>query len=197
MKNSYSSLLWAVNMPQLQVIILGGGLAGGLLGNGLLRAGISVTVYERDSADKRREGYQIRLGEPSLTGFRACLSPELIAQIEAKYGKSKPGSETESVTGPLTAPHVYSKDFEPCLDLSAIPNYTITTAINRVVLRNFLLEPLRQQGHIKFQKRFSHYEIVQDATGVEKVQVHFADGSSDYCDILIAADGSGSQVQIT
>jgi 2-polyprenyl-6-methoxyphenol hydroxylase-like FAD-dependent oxidoreductase len=184
-------------MSQLKVIIVGGGLSGALLGNGLLRAGISVVVYERDVADTKREGYQIRLGEPALMGFRACLGAELIAQIEEKYSASKPQSASDYNTRTFTAPYVYSSNFEPCLDLSAIPNYTASTTINRVVLRNFLIEPLKQHGCIKFEKKFSHYKIIYDPAEVEKVQVHFSDGSFDSCDILVGADGSGSEVRIT
>lgn len=46
-----------------KVIVIGGGLAGSLLTNGLLNNGVEAKLYERDAANSKRDGYQIRLGE--------------------------------------------------------------------------------------------------------------------------------------
>ena len=83
-------------MSALKVIIIGGGLADAMLANGLMNNDVSVTVYERDKEESRREGYQIRLGEASLNGFRACLTPAQIREIEQKFGISSGGKETQS-----------------------------------------------------------------------------------------------------
>ncbi|KAH6988849.1 hypothetical protein BKA56DRAFT_475694 [Ilyonectria sp. MPI-CAGE-AT-0026] len=173
-------------MGQFKVIIVGGGLAGSLLANGLLNNGVDVTVFERDEESLKREGYQIRLGNSSLTGFAACLTESHMASVLRKLGQSS-GSST-------TAPSICNTKFETVLDLSALPSYSKSSAINRVVLRDLLLDPIIAGGRVKFGKAFSHYEIVTDGSGKESVKVNFADGSSDHCDILVAADGSGSKI---
>ncbi|OQU98958.1 hypothetical protein CLAIMM_04667 [Cladophialophora immunda] len=177
-------------MSPFKVIIVGGGLAGSLLANGLVNNNVDVKVYERDSENTEREGYQIRLGHYSLSGFRDCLDPEHIALIEEKYGLAS-GSNGDS---PYTAPSVYSPKFKRIIDLGKLPGYTVSTTINRVVLRNFLLGPLREKSKVVFNTSFSHFEIIQSTQSIEKVRVHFADGTSDTCDVLIGADGSSSKI---
>ncbi|KAH8894361.1 FAD/NAD(P)-binding domain-containing protein [Thozetella sp. PMI_491] len=171
-------------MTKFKVIIIGGGLSGSLLANGLLNNGVDFVLYERDSEDTERKGYQIRLGEGAMTGFAGCLDEKHLEKIIQKFGKSFGVSQT--------APSLYNSRFEQCLDLSKIPSYSKTAAINRVVLRDMLLEPVKEKGHVKFGKSFTEYEMVEE--GSEKVKVHFQDGTSDTCDVLIGADGSRSKI---
>lgn len=51
----------------LTFAVIGGGLSGLCLANGLLNEKIDVVVYEREQMDARKDGYQIRMG--------ASLSP--------------------------------------------------------------------------------------------------------------------------
>lgn len=180
-------------MPEptsFKVIIIGAGLAGSLLANGLLNHNISFKIYERDSENSKREGYQIRLGDSAITGFKACLDDENFKAIVQKFGQSaKSGA---------TSPCIYSTRFEPTLDLTSLPTYSKSFAINRVVCRNLLLDPVKPSGNLHYDKAYSSYEIVHDTyTGMEKVKVFFTDDTSDECDIMIGADGSGSRVNKT
>jgi 2-polyprenyl-6-methoxyphenol hydroxylase-like FAD-dependent oxidoreductase len=68
-------------MGGFKVVIVGGGLAGALLADGLNNNGVEVMIYERDQANSKREGYQIRLGRGSQAGFRACLTNAHIDKI--------------------------------------------------------------------------------------------------------------------
>lgn len=173
-------------MPPFKVIVVGGGLSGALLANGLANNGVDVTVYERDEAHSKRTGYQIRLGHAAIKGLRSCLTESHLSTILGKLG--------QSTSTTLTAPTLCNTRFQPVVDLSTLPGYSRSSAINRIVLRNLLLEPLEARDLVKFGETFASYEIISEKSGVERVSVHFKSGSSDTCDILVGADGSGSKV---
>jgi 2-polyprenyl-6-methoxyphenol hydroxylase-like FAD-dependent oxidoreductase len=174
-------------MAPFRVVIIGGGLSGPLLGNGLMNNNVDFTLYERDNENARYEGYQIRLGEGALRGFSACLTPAHQETIMRKLGKSVDAVET--------APSLFTSGFEQLLDLTTVQSYSKSAAINRVVLRDLLMEPLRRNTKVEYQKEFVDYEAVPGSGGAaDKIKVNFRDGSSDTCDILVGADGSHSKV---
>ncbi|KAF4956910.1 hypothetical protein FGADI_3513 [Fusarium gaditjirri] len=174
-------------MGSFRVCIVGAGLAGSLLANGLINNGVETIVMERDEETLKREGYQIRLGDPALTGLASCLTDSQLESILQRLGRYSGSSKT--------APSICNTKFQTIVDLSALPTYSKSAAINRVVLRDLLLDPVIAKGRVKFGKRFSHYEIIENgASGNESVKVNFADGTSELCDILVAADGSGSKI---
>ncbi|KAF5622724.1 fungal specific transcription factor factor [Fusarium tjaetaba] len=174
-------------MGTFRVCIVGGGLAGSLLANGLINNGVDTLVFERDEENLKREGYQIRLGDPAMTGLASCLTDSHLEAIVQRLGRYSGSSKT--------APSICNTKFQTILDLSALPTYSKSSAINRVVLRDLLLDPVAAKGKVKFGKQFSHYEIIKNGpSGSESVKVNFKDGSSEYCDILVAADGSGSKI---
>ncbi|EWG44742.1 hypothetical protein FVEG_05737 [Fusarium verticillioides 7600] len=174
-------------MGNFKVCIVGGGLAGSLLANGLINNGIDTIVFERDEESLKREGYQIRLGDPALTGLASCLTDSQLESIVQRLGRYSGSTKT--------APSICNTRFQTILDLSALPTYSKSAAINRVVLRDLLLGPVVTKGKVKFGKQFSHYEIIKNGPGgSESVKVNFKDGSSEHCDILVAADGSGSKI---
>ncbi|KAH7393682.1 hypothetical protein BKA64DRAFT_746705 [Cadophora sp. MPI-SDFR-AT-0126] len=169
-----------------KVIILGSGLAGSLLANGLIHNNVNTVVYERTKRHAKREGYQIRLGAPALEGMRACLNQEQINTIVSKFGRS--GGMKSS------APVLYSEDFVKLLDLTRFPVYSKSAPINRGILRDTLADPVFAAGILHYERSFDHYEIINPGSTQERVRVWFEDGGSDDCDVLIGADGSHSKV---
>ncbi|KAL1900669.1 hypothetical protein Sste5346_002394 [Sporothrix stenoceras] len=176
-------------MAPFKVIIIGCGLAGGLLGNGLLHNDVDFVIYESDDVDSRsnikRDGYQIRLGAHAIHGFKACLTDDQQAALYRMFGRSG---------GVLpAAPILYDTNLRLLLDLTKFPAYTKSAPINRVVLRDYLQAPLVAAERVRFGKKFVKY-TVEEGGGASAVRVHFADGTSDTCDLLISAEGSRSRI---
>ncbi len=71
-------------LSPLHVLIIGGGLGGLCLAQGLKKSGISVVVYERDSsAQFRNQGYRISIKNQGSQALRDCLPENLFKLCEA------------------------------------------------------------------------------------------------------------------
>ncbi|GKT51446.1 ZEB2-regulated ABC transporter 1 [Colletotrichum spaethianum] len=172
-------------MP-FRVIVIGGGLAGNLLGCGLMRDGVDVQVYERAVRHSNHEGLQIRLTAPALVGLRTCLERPHMLSIIKKFG---PTTEAKA-----EAPRVFHKDWSLLIDLSRFPAYGKNAPISRGLLRDCLADPLYNAGKLKYEAALERYEILHPGTDEERVRIWLSDGSYDDCDVLIGADGSYSKV---
>ncbi|KAF5662934.1 hypothetical protein FCIRC_11371 [Fusarium circinatum] len=178
-------------MASLKVVIVGGGLAGACLANGLINKAdgqIDVTVFERDEAGSERGGYQIRLGSHALIGFKACLTEEQYKNLLLCFGKS--GGVVSS------APCIFSpSDLKVLIDLSKAPIYEKSAPIARTRLRNFLQKPLQENDCIQFGKKYVRFEVLEGkVAGQSSIRVYFSDDTHHDCDVLISAEGSGSLI---
>lgn len=77
--------------PKFRVCIIGAGLSGLCLANGLLNDAeerFDVTVCERDDLtySSERGGYQIRLGRDGIAGIRGTLAPQAYADLADIWG---------------------------------------------------------------------------------------------------------------
>src|SRR5579864_8054509 len=71
-------------MDPIKVAVVGSGLGGLCLANGLPRAGADVTVYERDaSLAGRRQGYRLHLDARAGLALDATLPAESFARFQA------------------------------------------------------------------------------------------------------------------
>lgn len=176
-----------MNLPHLgrplRVIIIGGGIGGLCLAQGLRQSGAGeATVYERDrSAKGRMQGYRLRISPEGEQALRECLPARLRDLLSAtSHARAENGlSAFDERLNPLWAPTFTDPrgDAPDKVD-----------AVDRATLRRILLAGLDDVVH--FGKRFTHYE-----QRAGKVVAYFADGSSDTGDVLVAADGASSQVR--
>src|SRR6266581_7521445 len=69
------------------VIVIGGGIGGLCLAQGLRKAGVSVAVYERDRApDARLQGYRLSIEPPGSAALHECLPEDLWHLLVALSG---------------------------------------------------------------------------------------------------------------
>src|SRR5580700_3687721 len=131
-------------MKSLRVAVVGGGLGGLCLAQGLLRAGADVTVYERDaSLVTRRQGYRLHLDARAGLALEATLPPESFARFQATC--AQPSTRLAVVTERLRVLHE-----QVAADRGADPYApaTLSTSVNRRTFREVLATGL--DGRIAF-----------------------------------------------
>jgi 2-polyprenyl-6-methoxyphenol hydroxylase-like FAD-dependent oxidoreductase len=164
----------------LHVLIVGGGLGGLCLAQGLRRASVSVAVHERDASPvSGQQDHRLDIDARGVRGLRHCLPPGLFDLFVATSGR--PGSQVSVVNERLRQLHEMRLP-DPVDAERGLP-------ASRRTLREVLLAGLDDVLH--FGSEFTRFERLADRT----VRAHFADGTSATADILVAADGAGSQVR--
>jgi 2-polyprenyl-6-methoxyphenol hydroxylase-like FAD-dependent oxidoreductase len=162
----------------LNVMIIGGGIGGLCLAQGLRKAGVSATVYERDeSAGFRHQGYRVSLKATGAGALQECLPGDLFALAVATSIRA------------ATRMVVLDEQLRPKLErtLHHDPPGPGGLGVNRLTLREILLAGL----DVRFGKTFTHYSPAPDG----RVAAHFADGTTAAGDLLVGADGTGSAVR--
>lgn len=166
----------------MHVAIIGGGVGGLCLAQGLKRSGVSCTVYERDeSPDSRLQGYRLNIEPIGAQALHDCLPPDLWSLLVATAGDVGEGMGVfdeqlhELMREPTPPPT--SREEER------------THAVSRVTLRRILLTGL--DDVVVFGKQFERYDVQADG----KVVATFTDKTTVTADILIGADGAGSRVR--
>ena len=130
------------------VVIIGAGLAGLGLAQGLKRNGIDFSIYERDPAvDYRAQGYRIKIFPDTIEHLKQLLSSELWEEFESSCAETVMG---ESTVNALTANLISSRA------LAGVKPYTV----DRGVMRNVLIQGL--EGKIHFGKDLREYTINTD-----------------------------------
>jgi 2-polyprenyl-6-methoxyphenol hydroxylase-like FAD-dependent oxidoreductase len=161
----------------MRVIVVGAGLGGLTLAQGLRRAGIDVAVYERDGQRGRPQGVSLHFDDRATAVLRTCLPPGHAAMVEATTGGPRERTLSLSeVDGELRV--------RP-LDGPARPG----RQVHRPLLRAVMLTGL--EDTVRFGAEFTRFEPGPEGT----VRAWFADGSTDTADVLVGADGVGSAVR--
>ncbi len=168
----------------LHVLIIGGGLGGLTLAQGLKKAKISVALYERDrSPDDRLQGYRIHIEAQGNQALYGSLPDHLFRRYVDTAGSGGNGHR------------IVTDQLQQVAFFGALGKHQTTSpadldlSVSRITLRQILLSEL--EGVVHFDKTFTRYE----ETAEGQVIAHFADGSSAVGDLLVAADGSNSAVR--
>ncbi len=171
----------------LRVMVIGAGLGGLTLANGLSRAGVEVVVHERDpEPEARAQGARVHIDDRGVQALRACLPSEQFEFFRATVGRpSKSLCEVGEVDGRWAILGRYQFFGAEGVPDSVRPGWPVS----RQLLRRTLLSGIG--GHVRFGKELLRYEL-PPAGGV---RAYFADGSTDSGNVLVGADGIGSPVR--
>ena len=165
----------------MHVLIIGGGTGGMCLAQGLRRAGVPVSVFERDrTRSDGLHGYRVGINPTGNHALRECLPPELFDTFIATCARS---------------PRYFNVLTEKLRYTASIPLREASDpvdserSVSRMTLRQVLFTGMDEV--VRFDKVFTHYRQHDDGT----VEAFFADGTSATGDVLVAADGAGSAVR--
>ncbi|MFD4458052.1 FAD-dependent oxidoreductase [Nocardia sp. NPDC058480] len=162
----------------MKVAIVGAGIGGLALAQGLRAAGLGVTVYERDRAsESRRQGYRLHISSVGERALAVTLPDAVLHRVIATA--TRPGDLVAGFDAQLNS------RFEQVFPVS-VPG--AVTSVDRYAFRRALMTGL--DDVLEFGKQFSSFLETSDG-----VEITFADGTSAAADVLVGADGWGSQVR--
>jgi 2-polyprenyl-6-methoxyphenol hydroxylase-like FAD-dependent oxidoreductase len=166
----------------VRVAIIGGGIGGLTLAQGLRKHRIEARVFERARARTDYvQGFRLAIRDRGLRALAYCLPERLREAVVETAGRApaeglRLDEQLESID-PSNDPWRGRNDAQRQLSLS------------RITLRQVLLEGLKDM--VSYDAVFSHYHDNTDGT----LTVHFDDGRSVTCEALIGADGVNSRVR--
>ena len=159
---------------QNKILIIGAGLGGLALAQGLVKAGFHVTVFERDeSPASRSQGYRISIRSLGMQALAALLMPEKMGRLSM--------AKIADVGDGFT-----------CANEKMEPFFSVPQGQDAAVqfLRSELRSLLQDGVDIKWNKRLVMFEDNGD-----QVVAHFEDGSHAGGDLLVGCDGGRSIVR--
>lgn len=167
-----------------RVLVIGGGIGGLALAQGLRRGGVDVVVYERDpSPSDRLQGYRVHINTDGSRALHACLPPVIFDAFLATCGQPNTGI---GISTHLLRELIWFGGQSAAGDSGPVEG---VKSASRVSLRQVLLAGLAEAIH--FGKTFTGYE----RNGDGRVTAHFADGTKATGDVLVGADGGNSRVR--
>ncbi|GAA4602349.1 FAD-dependent monooxygenase [Actinoallomurus liliacearum] len=157
----------------MRVSVVGAGLGGLCLAQGLRGAGIEADVYERDPAITARfQGYRLVLSPMGFEALRGCLPLRWHPLLDAIVGDA----------------YAERLILDPQLNrIGELGPGRTGIVIDRHVLRHLLLTGLT----VRTGAELTGYDVLDDG----KVEARFAHGDPTTADLLVGADGVGSAVR--
>ncbi|KAI1499179.1 FAD/NAD(P)-binding domain-containing protein [Biscogniauxia marginata] len=157
------------------ILIIGAGVAGLALAQGLRLRSIPFRLFERYPRSHSSQGHRFRISKDGQAALNSVLSPQL-------QGLLKRTAAERYLFEPR---YVDAKE----LDFAKpAPVDRDTMPVDRTWIR--MLTALDIEDAIEYEKEFESYEIAD-----ERVQVKFTDGSLARGQLLVGADGIKSRVR--
>jgi 2-polyprenyl-6-methoxyphenol hydroxylase-like FAD-dependent oxidoreductase len=159
---------------QNKILIIGAGLGGLALAQGLVKAGFHATVFERDeNPASRPQGYRISIRSLGMHALSALLTTEKMGRLAT--------AKVSDVGDGFT-----------CANEKMEPFFSVPQGQDAAVqfLRTELRSLLQEGIDIKWNKRLIMFEDNGD-----QVVAHFEDGSHAAGSLLVGCDGGGSNVR--
>ncbi|KAI0163660.1 hypothetical protein BJ166DRAFT_298330 [Pestalotiopsis sp. NC0098] len=166
-------------MPGGHVIIVGAGLGGLALAQGLKKHGIDCSIYEADEdSNARSQGYRIKVFPDTVPDLQYLVAPEVFDEFVATSAETvMVETAVNAISGQPTARRA----------LRGPKPYTV----DRGFMRKVLLRGL--EDRIYWGKKAVNYKV--DETSSHPVTVYFTDGSSASGTLLVGADGNHSPIR--
>ena len=172
-----SERIMAQSTPSDPILIIGAGVAGLVLAQGLRLRSIPFRLFERHPRSHRAQGHRFRISKEALTALDSVLSPQLQSLLR----------QTAPARNRFEPRYVDARrpDFPKPTPTPADPE---SVPVDRTWIR--FLTTLGIGDTIEFEKEFVSYEL-QD----NRVRVNFSDGSTARGLLLVGTDGIKSQVR--
>ncbi|USW46733.1 Putative FAD-binding domain, FAD/NAD(P)-binding domain superfamily [Septoria linicola] len=172
----------ATNQP---VIIIGAGIGGLCLAQGLKRAGRDFHVFERDaSLHDRPQGYRLKIEKGGAEALKATLTDVCFEAFNAACAITTRGqTDYNPFNGSITNSRSGS-------GLAGQQGLSATYTVDRGVFRSILTTGIVE--HITYDKQLTSYAPLDDSGNVLAT---FKDGSNAQGSFLIGADGVRSLVR--
>ncbi|KAJ8128012.1 hypothetical protein O1611_g5624 [Lasiodiplodia mahajangana] len=174
--SNFTDITYQTMAHQQPIIIIGAGVAGLTLAQGLRSRSVAFRLFERRPRSHCSQGHRFRISEGGLSALNSVLSPQLQSLFkDTAAGKNR--FEPRYVD----AINLQYPKPTPVLQSESLP-------LDRTWVRQLL--SLDLDDAIEYEKNFESYEIVD-----KEVHVQFTDGSVMRGRMLVGADGIRSRVR--
>lgn len=167
------------------VLIIGAGIGGLCLAQGLRKAGREIIVFERDLSEAYRpQGYRLKLESDAAEALQDCLPESVYRDFQASCAVSAVG---ETDFDPISGSIIRSRAGG---GLAGQQGLRASYTADRSVLRSILMTGIEDK--VVFGKELASYTIDKEA---ETVSATFKDGTHVKGSFLVGADGVRSTVR--
>ncbi|EXM20205.1 hypothetical protein V3481_002333 [Fusarium oxysporum f. sp. vasinfectum] len=172
----------------MRVLIIGAGVGGLTLAQGLHKAGIEVLITERQTEKAENlAGYGLHIDRNGRHALRSCLPLSNWTRLQSVLSSAGTQLFFRDTQFRVLAEKDDAKlSGEPALAVER-------SAVGRLELRDVLLDGLDSAscGLVQWGRTFVRYEQLTDGL----LRAHFSDGTWEDCDLLVGADGPKSPVR--
>ncbi|KAF2184875.1 FAD/NAD(P)-binding domain-containing protein [Zopfia rhizophila CBS 207.26] len=165
----------AQSTPPDPILIIGAGVAGLILAQGLRLRSIPFRLFERHPQSYRAQGHRFRISKEAQIALDSVLSPQLQGLLR----------QTAPARNRFEPRYVDARRLDFPKPTPAGPE---SMPVDRTWIR--FLTTLDIDDAIEFEKEFVSYELQDD-----RVRVNFSDGSTARGLLLVGADGIKSRVR--